>query len=82
MISDTSSACSRNFQPGASSRGGDWRWDFLGHRITRVKALEEAGESAMRASLANGMPHGFEVGVTVCSQIKRPNVGRTAIPFV
>jgi FtsP/CotA-like multicopper oxidase with cupredoxin domain len=29
---------------------------------TRVKELEEAGESAMKASLAKGMPHGFEVG--------------------
>jgi FtsP/CotA-like multicopper oxidase with cupredoxin domain len=26
------------------------------------KVLEEAGESAMKASLAKGMPHGFEVG--------------------
>lgn len=29
---------------------------------TRVKSLEEAGESSMKASLAKGMPHGFEVG--------------------
>jgi FtsP/CotA-like multicopper oxidase with cupredoxin domain len=32
-----------------------------------VKALEEAGESAMRASLAKGMPHGFEVGYSLFS---------------
>ena len=31
------------------------------------KALEEAGESAMRASLAKGMPHGFEVGYSLFS---------------
>lgn len=29
---------------------------------TRVKALEEQGESAMKASLAKGMPKGYEVG--------------------
>lgn len=29
---------------------------------TKVKALEEKGESAMKASLAKGMPHGYEVG--------------------
>src|SRR5215467_15475468 len=35
--------------------------DFLAP-ATRVRALEDAGESAMRASLAKGMPHGLEVG--------------------
>ncbi len=29
---------------------------------TKVTALEEQGESAMKASLAKGMPHGYEVG--------------------
>ena len=29
---------------------------------TRVKTLEEQGESAMKASLARGMPKGYEVG--------------------
>jgi hypothetical protein len=29
---------------------------------TRFKQLEMAGESAMKASLAKGMPHGYEVG--------------------
>jgi FtsP/CotA-like multicopper oxidase with cupredoxin domain len=29
---------------------------------TRVKALEEKGEAAMKASLAKGMPHGYKVG--------------------
>src|SRR5713226_8794099 len=38
----------KEFEP-KFSRGGD-------------KALEEAGESAMKASLAKGMPHGYEVG--------------------
>jgi FtsP/CotA-like multicopper oxidase with cupredoxin domain len=28
----------------------------------RAKALEERGESAMKASLARGMPHGYEIG--------------------
>ncbi len=40
--------------------------DFLAP-VTRVRALEEAGESAMRASLAKGMPHGFEVGYSLFS---------------
>src|SRR5437660_568316 len=30
--------------------------------IDNVKALEEKGETAMKASLAKGMPHGYEVG--------------------
>jgi hypothetical protein len=34
---------------------------------TRVKALEEAGESAMSPSLAKGTPHGFEVGYSLFS---------------
>jgi FtsP/CotA-like multicopper oxidase with cupredoxin domain len=29
---------------------------------TRIKELEDSGESAMKASLAKGMPHGFEIG--------------------
>ena len=43
------------------SRGGDMNKDFLAP-ATRVRALEDAGESAMRASLAKGVPHGLEVG--------------------
>jgi FtsP/CotA-like multicopper oxidase with cupredoxin domain len=43
------------------SRGGDMAMDFLAP-ATRVKALEDSGESAMKASLAKGMPHGYEVG--------------------
>ena len=35
--------------------------DFL-VPASRVKALEAAGESAMKVSLAKGKPHGFEVG--------------------
>jgi FtsP/CotA-like multicopper oxidase with cupredoxin domain len=50
----------KEFQP-ALSRGGDMAMGFLAP-AEHVKALEEAGESAMRASLAKGMPHGFEVG--------------------
>src|SRR5436190_6043370 len=33
----------------------------------QVKTLEEAGKAAMRASLARGMPHGYEVGYRVFS---------------
>lgn len=50
----------KEFQP-TLSHGGDIPQHFL-VPATRVKALEELGESAMRASLAKGMPHGFEVG--------------------
>ena len=50
----------KEFEP-TFSRGGDMPQDFLSP-ATRVKELEEAGESAMQASLAKGMPHGYEVG--------------------
>jgi FtsP/CotA-like multicopper oxidase with cupredoxin domain len=50
----------KEFEP-TFSRGGDMAMDFL-TPATTVKALEEQGESAMKASLAQGMPHGFEVG--------------------
>jgi FtsP/CotA-like multicopper oxidase with cupredoxin domain len=50
----------KEFEP-TFSRGGDMNLDFLAP-ATKVKALEEAGESAMKASLAKGMPHGLEVG--------------------
>jgi FtsP/CotA-like multicopper oxidase with cupredoxin domain len=48
------------------SRGGDMPMDFLAP-AGRVKALEDAGESAMKNSLAQGMPHGYEVGYSVFS---------------
>jgi FtsP/CotA-like multicopper oxidase with cupredoxin domain len=50
----------KEFEP-TLSRGGDMAQDFLSPSA-RVKALEDAGESAMKASLARGMPHGYEVG--------------------
>lgn len=50
----------KEFAP-SFSRGGDMPQDVLAPATT-VKALEEKGESAMKASLAKGMPHGFEVG--------------------
>lgn len=50
----------KEFEP-AFSRGGDMPMDFLSP-ATRVKTLEEQGESAMKASLAKGRPHGYEVG--------------------
>jgi len=50
----------KEFEP-ALSQGGDMAQDFLAP-TAKVNALESAGESAMNASLAKGMPHGYEVG--------------------
>ncbi len=50
----------KEFEP-AFSRGGDMAMDFLSSS-TRDKLLEQTGESAMKASLAKGMRHGYEVG--------------------
>jgi FtsP/CotA-like multicopper oxidase with cupredoxin domain len=50
----------KEFQP-FLSRGGDMAMDFLSP-AAEVAALRDAGESAMKASLAKGMPHGYEVG--------------------
>jgi FtsP/CotA-like multicopper oxidase with cupredoxin domain len=50
----------KEFEP-TFSRGGDMAMDFLSP-AAKVKALEEQGESAMKASLAKGMPKGYEVG--------------------
>jgi FtsP/CotA-like multicopper oxidase with cupredoxin domain len=50
----------KEFEP-TLSRGGDMAQDFLSP-AAQVKALREKGESAMKASLAKGMPHGYEVG--------------------
>jgi FtsP/CotA-like multicopper oxidase with cupredoxin domain len=50
----------KEFQP-TFSRGGDMAMDFLSPAQT-VAALKNPGESSMNASLARGMPHGFEVG--------------------
>jgi len=50
----------KEFEP-TLSRGGDMAMDFLSPATT-VKELKDAGENAMRASLAQGAPHGFEVG--------------------
>jgi FtsP/CotA-like multicopper oxidase with cupredoxin domain len=49
----------KEFQP-TFSRGGDMPQNFL--PPIKNKALEEQGESAMKASLAKGRPHGYEVG--------------------
>lgn len=51
----------KEFEP-SFSRGGDMAMDFL-FPAARVKTLEERGESAMKASLARGMPRGYEVGM-------------------
>src|SRR5271165_3341275 len=50
----------KEFQP-TFSRGGDMAMDFLSPAQT-VAALKDAGEKKMNASLAKGMPHGYEVG--------------------
>ena len=50
----------KEFEP-SFSQGGDMTQDFL-VPVTRVKELEASGESAMKTSLAKGMPHGYEVG--------------------
>ncbi|HKW56624.1 MAG TPA: multicopper oxidase domain-containing protein [Candidatus Acidoferrum sp.] len=50
----------KEFEP-SFSRGGDMAQDFLSPSAPDT-GLQETGESAMKASLAKGMPHGFEVG--------------------
>jgi FtsP/CotA-like multicopper oxidase with cupredoxin domain len=50
----------KEFEP-FLSQGGDMAMDFLAP-ARRVKELETAAESAMKASLAKGMPRGYEVG--------------------
>ena len=50
----------KEFEP-TLSRGGDMPQNFLAPAV-RVPELERAGESAMKGSLAKGMPHGYEVG--------------------
>jgi FtsP/CotA-like multicopper oxidase with cupredoxin domain len=49
----------KEFEP-SFSQGGDMDQNFL--PPARLKELETNGESAMKASLAKGMPHGYEVG--------------------
>jgi len=50
----------KEFEP-TFSRGGDMDMEFLSPAAT-VKSLKDSGESAMKASLAKGMPKGYEVG--------------------
>ena len=50
----------KEFEP-TLSRGGDMAMDFLSP-AAEVPALKEKGESSMKASLAKGNPHGYEVG--------------------
>jgi FtsP/CotA-like multicopper oxidase with cupredoxin domain len=50
----------KEFEP-SLSQGGDMPQDFLAP-ATEVKELAAAGEAGMKASLAKGMPHGYEVG--------------------
>ena len=50
----------KEFEP-SFSRGGDMAQDFL-FPAAPDKSLQTIGEAAMKASLAKGMPHGFEVG--------------------
>lgn len=55
----------KEFEP-FFSKGGDMAMDFLAPGA-RVHSLEESGEAAMRASLAKGMAHGYEVGYRLFS---------------
>lgn len=50
----------KEFEP-TFSRGGDMPMNFLAP-ANKVKALQEEGEAAMKASLAKGTPHGYEIG--------------------
>jgi len=50
----------KEFEP-SFSRGGDMPQDFLSPAEPN-KELKEIGETSMKASLAKGMPHGYEVG--------------------
>jgi FtsP/CotA-like multicopper oxidase with cupredoxin domain len=50
----------KEFEP-TFGRGGDMAMDFLSPSAPD-KSLQETGEAAMKASLAKGMPPGFEVG--------------------
>jgi FtsP/CotA-like multicopper oxidase with cupredoxin domain len=50
----------KEFEP-AFSRGGDMPQDFLSP-AQPAKELKQIGESSMKASLAKGVPHGYEVG--------------------
>ncbi|HTQ62949.1 MAG TPA: multicopper oxidase domain-containing protein [Candidatus Solibacter sp.] len=50
----------KEFEP-TFSRGGDMAQDFLSPSAPN-KSLQQTGESAMKASLAKGLPHGYEVG--------------------
>src|ERR1700747_3527702 len=50
----------KEFEP-TLSQGGDMAQDFLAPANT-VKELKDAGEETMKASLARGTPHGYEVG--------------------
>lgn len=50
----------KEFEP-TFSRGGDMPQDFLSPAAPN-KELRAIGESSMKASLAKGMPHGFELG--------------------
>lgn len=50
----------KEFEP-ELSRGGDMPMNFLTPSAP-VAALKQAGDTTMRASLAKGMPHGYEVG--------------------
>jgi FtsP/CotA-like multicopper oxidase with cupredoxin domain len=53
----------KEFEP-TLSRGGDMDMDFLSPSAPD-RALKEAGEKAMKSSLAKGMPRGYEVSYRV-----------------
>jgi len=55
----------KEFEP-TLSRGGDMAMDFLSP-AAHDPALKARGEAAMKASLAAGAPHGFEIGYDLFS---------------
>ncbi len=55
----------KEFEP-TLSRGGDMAQDFLAPS-TRVKSLEDAGEAAMKTSLAKDTPHGLRSWLCILS---------------
>ena len=60
----------KEFEP-SFSRGGDMPQLFLAP-ATRDPDLERTGDDAMKASLAKGLPHGFEIGYDAFTINGRP----------
>jgi FtsP/CotA-like multicopper oxidase with cupredoxin domain len=63
----------KEFEP-TLSQGGDMAMDFLAPATTVKAHVEGLGERKMKASLAKGMPHGYEVGYRLIHH-QRADVG-------